>query len=138
MLLPLILLLVLGIKPAPIDDDLIKDFRVNELVDETTTDCTENPSSGGPMDQTLKMELVEPLKPDEMVTTPIIGHELCHQDTTDSVKPMMVPVRPPQPDPQPQPEPPSAITPEPSIFLFTFFGMVFLFFFIILKRLSRA
>ncbi len=143
MMLPILILLVslLDIKHPPVNHDLIRDLTVNEIVDETTTECTENPSFAGLMDQTLKIELVEPIKPEDVLNTPSPDHRIISQDAKDAihnVRPMVVPVKPPIPDPDPQPkEPPSVLTPEPAMLAILSITGVMLLFFLFGRRAGR-
>ncbi len=117
MMLPILFLLLslLDIKHPPIDDALIRDFTVNEIIDDTTTDCAEKDLPSRRIEIHLKKDAIEPLKPEDVQNTSPPDNRFIPQDTTETIRSMVVPVKPPQPDPSPQPEPPIVLTPEPAM-----------------------
>ena len=110
----LLLLAFPDIKQVPIDDEMLKDFSYSESIDETTTDCTQNPSSGGPMSLPLKLELTEPSMPENTGIVTDFPLMSTHDDPPNRIIPYFGSVTS-KPDLEPDLSPMSleTITPEP-------------------------
>lgn len=118
MTLPILILLISipGIQLTSIDDEVIKQFTVSEILDDTTADCSLTPGSGGPMDRILKFDLIGPPMPENTGIIHGPSSMLTLHENHLLVTPSMIPVRP-NPEPEPPAKVPDAITPEPPVVL---------------------
>ena len=64
----LLFLMFLDVKQVPIDDEMVKDFSVSELANETTTDCTEGGTAAVSSLARLTLEFNNPLPVSDDIT----------------------------------------------------------------------
>lgn len=105
---------LLDIKQVPITDELLNEFSVMEFDNDTTADCSENPSLGGPMEFQLPKNDCEelPVSEDTNIVLDISASSV-PSDTSISVTSRTAPAKPPNPDPDQEPQNPIVVTPEP-------------------------
>lgn len=142
MMLPILILLFAfpDIKRIPVENEFIKEFYVTESIDDSTTDCSENPSGGGPLDTLLKTEHDERPMPFDNGIVQEFAAESRRDEPSIFVAPRFSPSRPkPSPEPDPLLEPPQVVTPEPptALILFTSAILLLLLFGLRQKKLTR-
>lgn len=128
----LLFLTILDFQHPPIPDSIEKQFVVTELVDQTTTGCATNPSSGGGLsNHFIEVDYVNHNDPhDSAMTVSALPADYLHNATDTPVVPVMRPH-----DPSGKPEKPLsekspvAVVPEPpTAAILTVSAIVLLFF----------